>query len=246
MYRNLAVLEEDKTIEGMADKLRDLILNYTEQADKLKMAKESRIFRIHWDGDFFSTDYANAWRSVIEENPEIKFWTYTRSFQPEVNVVPILANLENLVLYLSVDHQNIDYAQQALADNPEAHVAYLVDYYEDAEALIKKLGRDCGHRTIPCPENVTKDNGERKLPLITEEGGACRKCKYCFDKNECHDVVFLKENLLFRAQKELPLEGLPPAEKRPTTKAPEAKARSIGESAIEFSHPSLFSADCLT
>src|SRR4051812_45621270 len=48
-----------------------------------------RDFRIHWDGDFFSFEYAQAWAEVVGACPDIRFWVYTRSFDPaSLDVLP--------------------------------------------------------------------------------------------------------------------------------------------------------------
>jgi len=240
MQRNLTRLEGETT-EDMAEKIRTMIQRYTAQANKLEIPEDSRSFRIHWDGDFLSTDYAKAWRTVMQENPDISFWAYTRSFQPNVNVVPILANLENLNLFMSVDGDNAERAAEVAAQYPNVRVAYLVDYYEDVTELMELLDRTKtqGYRAFACPENVINENGKRRIPLVSEKGGACQQCKYCISKRDNRDLVTLIQNKIYQYQKELPLD-FGPTDGQTRTKKIETEARMMGEAAIEFSHPTLF------
>lgn len=204
LQRNHEALLATQSIEEMADLLRAMMLDYVGRADKLGVPPNKRNFRIHWDGDFFSTDYAKAWRQVIQENPEVQFWAYTRSFQPSINVIPVLDGLENLDLFMSVDHQNVDRAAEVLAENTDVKVAYLVDYFEDVDALRARLGRQHSHRRFACPENIIQSDGERKLDLISDKGGACSLCTYCIKKPEAWDVTFVKKRAEFRSQPSLP------------------------------------------
>lgn len=228
LQRNLDVLTEAGTVENMTAELMAMVDGYTAQANKLNIPEDERRIRIHWSGDFFSSDYATAWRNTIEANPDKKFWTYTRSFQPDTNVVPILAGLENLDLFLSVDFQNVDEAEKVLPEYPDVRVGYLVDYYEDAEALIEQLGRKEGYRDLACPENMRRDNGERKLPVISEKGGACARCTYCIDKSEKWDVVFVKKGLGSRAQGRLSFIDQVPVKITPRPKARTGLPRLVG------------------
>ncbi|HSX44197.1 MAG TPA: hypothetical protein VLE69_02785 [Candidatus Saccharimonadales bacterium] len=246
MQENLDILEEAKTVDGMYNKLRTMVAGYRTAAERLGIPEDKRNFRVHWDGDFYSEDYAEAWRKVIEESPE-KYWIYTRSFTPEVNVVPILAGLENLDLFMSVDCQNVDRAAEVLTDKPKVRVAYLVDYAEDAEPLMEKLGRtrDEGFHIVICPENIIvesgKRQGQRRQVLIDEKGGACAQCKVCFNGRENWDVVFVKNNQLFRPQPFLPFVEPIPVDIKPRQKKTEEEAPFVGTLALTEAAPSLLS-----
>lgn len=43
------------------------------EADNIKLV------RIHAAGDFFSVEYANMWRAIVEAFPGVTFWTYTKN-----------------------------------------------------------------------------------------------------------------------------------------------------------------------
>jgi hypothetical protein len=240
LQRNLDVMQENESVEAMTAIVGELVSDYIAKADKLHIDPEARRFRIHWSGDFFSTDYAQAWRTVIGQHPGIKFFAYTRSFQPDVNVLPILSGVSNLDLFLSVDEQNVDYAREALAGAPDARVAYLVDYYEDVAVLIAKLGRNEGYRDMACPENMRNEKGRRRLPVISKRGGACARCTYCIDKPNTWDVVFVKEGYQFRAQSELPFAETTYVEISRRQKITAKTAQPMGAVAVAETQFSLF------
>jgi len=136
------------------------------------------LFRIHWDGDFFNEDYTQAWRSVIEEQPDIQFWVYTRVMSAALT----LKDIPNLSLYYSTDSDNVDNAK-ILSNDHGIKLAYLADTFamgkEQLLSLVNKTG-------VPCPEN------NKKIPLIDKGGSACVKCSQC---------VVGRNNILFSATK---------------------------------------------
>lgn len=126
-------------------------------------------FRIHWDGDFFSRDYAQAWANVIRAFPDIRFWVYTRSFTSDLNVIDILAGIPNLTLYLSADVDNIDVANKVAGQYQGVKIATVADTFADARDTITDKAR----KTYPCPENG------KRIPLISDKGSACIACGIC-------------------------------------------------------------------
>ena len=42
-------------------------------------AQDIKYVRIHATGDFFSTEYVNAWKTIIENCKDTTFWTYTKN-----------------------------------------------------------------------------------------------------------------------------------------------------------------------
>lgn len=156
-------------VEGMAALLQNMILRYRAHNDRVRMPPEDRIFRIHWDGDFFSTDYAEAWALVIKHNRAVQFWAYTRSFHGDVDVTPILAGLPNLALYLSIDADNAAAGHQALAAHPSLLAAYCAVDYQTARALAPERPLT----PVPCPENTGR------LALMDDGRGACVTCGIC-------------------------------------------------------------------
>jgi hypothetical protein len=173
---------------GMVSLLSDMINEYRAECDKKNNEKK---FRIHWDGDFFSRDYASAWAEVIIANPDIHFWVYTRSFVPALNVIDLIAGISNLSVYLSVDDDNFVHAGPLLIAFPDVKVASLAKTASDAKEMFPT------RRTVSCPENVGK-----RLPLVVPNRndssngvGACIACGVCVDSRK--DVAFAisgKEN----------------------------------------------------
>jgi ferredoxin len=141
-----------------------------------------RDFRIHWDGDFFSLDYAQAWANVIVNNVDINFWVYTRSFVSALNVLPIFDGIakDNLALYLSVDRANMEEAKAARKAFSWAKWAFLSETFADGKAEMAANGAE--GKSYNCPEN-----GGR-IPLISTKGSACIQCGICPDGRG--DVLF--------------------------------------------------------
>ena len=53
------------------------------QLDEYRLQKVA--VRIHSSGDFFSKEYIEFWKKIIERNPWVDFWAYTRSWCVEEN-----------------------------------------------------------------------------------------------------------------------------------------------------------------
>ena len=137
-----------------------------------------KLFRIHWDGDFFNETYTHAWKNVIKAFPAIQFWVYTRSDF----AVPILSDVDNLALYFSTDDDNWELATKLKQDNG-VKLAYLANNFAMGKERMLKISVKSA---IPCPENA------KKLPLISDKGSACVTCGQC---------VFARNDILFSASK---------------------------------------------
>ena len=178
MQRNFDSLLRAETVDGMEELLSEMIDRYVDQANSKGVRDIDRIFRIHWDGDFFSVDYAKAWARTIQKFPQIQFWAYTRSFVESVDVVPELVGIENLALYLSVDENNVDAAHKQREKYPSLQLAYCAEDYDRAEKLVQ------GEEPSICPENIGK------YALMERGRGACTRCTWCFKKDGTRDVIF--------------------------------------------------------
>ena len=137
-----------------------------------------KLFRIHWDGDFFNDIYAYAWKQVINNNPDIQFWVYTRVKSAAL----ILKDVENLSLYYSTDDENISIATD-LKQNDGIRLAYLGKTFAVTESKMKEL---TGKPGAKCPEN------NKSIPLISSNGSACVSCGLC---------VYGKADIRFSATK---------------------------------------------
>ena len=160
--------------DTMVSLLSEMINEFKSDCDKRNAKK---LFRIHWDGDFFSDTYTNAWKIVITNNTDIQFWVYTRVPSAAAKV----QGIDNLSLYFSTDNDNKDEAVKL--SNQGIRLAYLADTFAigqaDMKAMIGKVG-------AKCPEN------KKAIPLIDKEGSACVKCSLC---------VYNKADIVFSAKK---------------------------------------------
>jgi hypothetical protein len=133
------------------------------------------LFRIHWDGDFFSDTYTHAWAKVISEYPEVKFWAYTR-VRESAEILNAMA-MPNLSLYFSTDSENLHDAKSLSADGVK--LAYLSKTFEMGKNELVEL---IGKSGVRCPEN------NKAIPLISTKGSACVSCGLCV--NNRNDVLF--------------------------------------------------------
>ena len=155
---------KDASSDEMYLMLDTLIEQFVTQSNRRSIDKK---FRIHWDGDFFSYEYAVAWARVIHKYPDVIFWAYTRSF----DYVPALKGLDNLTLYLSVDENNKQQAIKCYRNNPWVKIAALADTFEQATGIMKLFDNRPGAK---CPEQTGQ------LELIDEnKQGACIRCDIC-------------------------------------------------------------------
>lgn len=171
---------QGKSVTEMQALLQKMIDEFRAECVKAeaKGKNVTRDFRIHWDGDFFSTDYAQAWANVIAANQDIRFWVYTRSFDNgTLNVLPVFDSIsrDNLSLYLSVDRDNLSAAKVARKEYAWAMWAFLANKFDDAK-------EEMTGKNYNCPENAGR------LPLINEKGAACIRCGIC--PSARGDVVF--------------------------------------------------------
>jgi hypothetical protein len=185
-----ALLAHGDDVDALAAELGAMVAEYAAEFDKYlakgRVAPEDNIFRIHWDGDFYSLPYAQAWAKVIAMFPQIQFWAYTRSF----DFVPALVNIPNLTLYLSVDQYNALHAKVLLDLYPSVREAACATTQAEAQAVsVRKSG-------VACPENVKRiplvvaSSGKRTEAVTVGDDaqGACSACMLCV--NGTRDVRF--------------------------------------------------------
>ena len=160
--------------DTMVSLLSEMINEFKSDCDKRNAKK---LFRIHWDGDFFSDTYTNAWKTVITNNTDIQFWVYTRV----PSAAAKLQGIDNLSLYFSTDNDNKDEAVKL--SNQGIRLAYLADTFAIGQTDLKDMIGKVGAK---CPEN------KKAIPLIDKEGSACVKCSLC---------VYNKADIVFSAKK---------------------------------------------
>ena len=168
-------LLKDADHDTMEALLMEMIEDFKKDCDKREAPK---LFRIHWDGDFFSDEYAFAWKHVILNNPDVQFWVYTRVKSAAV----MLKGMDNLSLYFSADSENIKTAVD-LKLNYGVRMAYLAQNFAMGQEQMKELISKPGAK---CPENA------KRIPLISTNGSACVTCGLC---------VYNKADIVFSASK---------------------------------------------
>lgn len=174
LLHNWALLK-DADYNTMRDLLTEMIDEFRSDCDKRNATK---LFRIHWDGDFFSDLYAGAWKEVILMNPDIQFWVYTRVKSAAL----ILKGIDNLSLYYSTDSENKETGVE-LKKEHGVRLAYLAKNFAIGQADMKALTNKPGAK---CPEN------KKAIPLISTAGSACVSCSLC---------VYSKSDIVFSASK---------------------------------------------
>jgi hypothetical protein len=158
-------------METMYAMLDEMIVDFKKDCEKKDAPK---LFRIHWDGDFFNDFYTYAWKNVIVNHPDIQFWVYTRVKSAAL----ILKDIPNLSLYYSTDSDNKDIAI-SLKKDEGIKLAYLAKNFAVGQAEMKEMFNKPGAK---CPEN------KKAIPLISTSGSACVSCSLCvFNKS---DIVF--------------------------------------------------------
>ena len=173
LLHNWELLKDANKTE-MVEMLNDMILDFKADCEKRNAEK---LFRIHWDGDFFNDTYAYAWKDVIKFHDDVQFWVYTRV--PTAAI--ILNNIDNLSLYFSTDDENVNHAKNMKTLGIK--LAYLGKTFAVTETVMKEL---TGKPGAKCPENA------KKIPLISTNGSACVSCGLC---------VFNKADIRFSASK---------------------------------------------
>jgi hypothetical protein len=163
---------DQKTAESL---LTEMINDF--RADCIKK-DAPMLFRIHWDGDFFNDTYTHAWKTVINNNPDIQFWVYTRVKSAAL----ILKDVSNLSLYFSTDSENVKVGVD-LKINSGVRLAYLAKNFAIGQADMKEI---MGKPGAKCPEN------NKQIPLISTNGSACVSCSLC---------VYSKSDIVFSASK---------------------------------------------
>ena len=168
-------LLKDADHDTMESLLQEMIDDFKKDCEKRNAEK---LFRIHWEGDFFSDEYAFAWKHVILNNPDVQFWVYTRVKSAAI----ILKDIDNLSLYFSADSENIKTAVDLKLNNG-VRMAYLAQNFAVGQETLKELISKPGAK---CPENA------KRIPLISTNGSACVSCGLC---------VYNKADIVFSASK---------------------------------------------
>ena len=168
-------LLKDADLDTMQTLLSEMIEEFNAECIKRDAPK---LFRIHWDGDFFNETYTQAWKNVILNHPEIQFWVYTRVQTSAV----MLKDIANLSLYYSTDSENKSIGVTLKKDHG-IKLAYLAKNFLVGQADMKEMIGKVGAK---CPEN------KKAIPLISTNGTACVSCSLC---------VYSKSDIVFSSSK---------------------------------------------
>lgn len=166
LHRNTSTLKSLTTVTEIIPIIEQLVQTFLKH-DKNK----APFFRIHYSGDFYSREYAEAWKAVILKYPQIRFWAYTRS----LNLVEVFAGVENISLFISADPVNQE-AAFALFEKLKGHPNIGICWMGDEPPKT--------YRWVACPEVTGKiKNGDT---------GACAKCRLCVDRyiSRLHNIQF--------------------------------------------------------
>lgn len=174
LLHNWALLK-DADYETMITLLDEMIVDFKKDCDK---KSANKLFRIHWDGDFFSDTYAYAWKTIIEKHADVQFWVYTRV----ASAALLLKGIDNLSLYFSADSENVKTAVDLKLNNG-VRMAYLAKNFATGKADLKEM---IGKPAAKCPEN------NKQIPLISTNGSACVSCSLC---------VYSKSDIIFSSSK---------------------------------------------
>ena len=156
-------LIKDANKETMVALLDEMIIDFHKDCDK---REAPRLFRIHWDGDFFNDTYTYAWKDIINKYPDTQFWVYTRVKSAAL----ILDGIDNLSLYYSTDDENSSIGEELRGNAKSLRLAYLGNTFKASESKMKELTGKVGAK---CPENL------KAIPLISSNGSACVSCGLC-------------------------------------------------------------------
>lgn len=99
------------------------------------LPKKARLVRIHTAGDFFSQEYFDAWLEFCLENPEVKFWAFTKSLPFWINRIKDIPS--NLELQASFGGRH-----DSLIDQYNLKFAKVVWSKEEADAMGLEIDTD--------------------------------------------------------------------------------------------------------
>lgn len=192
VYKNInGVLKHNTDIMKSAtlrnkQKILEAEFNRYEKAELASAKRANRQpwlnYRLHWAGDFFDAKYVKAAVRAMNNTPNLKFWTYTRSM---FAVIP-LSEVEHLSLYISLDIVNIGRGLDTYYKWKSEHnkhnnvqICYLSpskknDFASRWQSAYEAMGKPKywdkePPRLSTCPADVNK------IPLE----GACATCQKC-------------------------------------------------------------------
>lgn len=140
----------------------DFINQVNAQIKKQKL----KALRIHPAGDLYSNEYIDKWITIVKDNPNVRFWVYTRSWRLAslTKKLQQLQSLPNIEVFASTDDTTAETPPNWLR---VAAVSPSWDGYDQSY--------------VKCPNQKNK--------TIT-----CEKCTYCFKPSGQKTNVVFKEH----------------------------------------------------
>jgi len=131
---------------------------------QLQVAPQPAAVRIHSSGDFYSSDYVALWLRICARNPDVHFWSYTRSWaNPNIRTaLEELRKQPNVQIFASWD-----------ASMPSAPPEWRQSVVRSEPASDEQQSESVA---LNCPEEISG-------------GPTCASCGYCIRKGE-GDVIF--------------------------------------------------------
>ena len=162
--------EKSKFYKNNMSSRFNVLLSYLKDSNKFFTRINTQIIhddvdliRIHTEGDFFNREYVIQWFDVMNKNPEVKFYSYTKQFE----LFEGLELPQNFTLQLSFD-VNATYEIPAnLLCLPNVNIYLTYDNMENVDKFVSS------HKL---------ENMDKKDCL-----GKCKKCRNCYtNSNKIH------------------------------------------------------------
>lgn len=146
-------------------------------SDEIGRRRSIKAVRIHPAGDFYSTSYTRKWIEIVRNNPNTRFWAYTRSWRSAAtsaagcegihSALKELSELPNIELFASIDEES--------GRQPKAEASTADAVQEVPEVAPIWL------RTADVVDSWTEvDSTYVQCPNLSNKDITCAKCTYCF------------------------------------------------------------------
>jgi hypothetical protein len=133
-----------KLRKGNFNALRDMHINDMIHYLHTDLPTDAGIIRIHVAGDFFSSDYMQAWYNVAMMNPNVLFYAYTKSIRYWQFHIKEYPTLDNLVLTASYGGSDDELIQEY-----GLRSATVVFSESEAHSLFCEIDHDDSHAARP-------------------------------------------------------------------------------------------------
>ena len=164
-----------RKIEQGSPTVWDLWKKNTNNRLPMSLPESAEVVRIHVSGDFNTIPYIIQWWDLVNENPDVLFFGYTRSW-----IIPDLLphlqrlnQLPNVTIFASMD--------ESMPDLPsdDFRVAWIGGDPRLKERAEHSLESPSGVPVLICPEGTGRTKN-------------CEECGYCFKPTAQGDVMFLE------------------------------------------------------